>query len=92
MSDSKGMKQVTDAVSQVDVQVVGSASAMAMAPIYLSKAHAMGIMFEQAVSQQHLKSQVSNSVTAKTISQVYHGKMGKKNQQQLLNLLTNLNQ
>ncbi|VEB41493.1 Killing trait [Chromobacterium violaceum] len=42
--------QITDAVTQSNVKVVGEAPAMAMGSIYQSLAHSTGILFENAVS------------------------------------------
>ncbi|MEN9866228.1 MAG: hypothetical protein RL748_1818 [Pseudomonadota bacterium] len=44
--------QVSDAVTQSNVKVVGEAPAMAMGSIYQSLAHSMGILFQNAVAAQ----------------------------------------
>ncbi|MCR3859464.1 RebB family R body protein, partial [Pseudomonas aeruginosa] len=42
--------QITDAVTQSNVKVVGEAPAMALGTIYQTMAHSTGILFENAVS------------------------------------------
>ncbi len=44
--------QITDAVTQSNVKVIGEAPAMAMGSIYQTMAHSTGILFENAVSAQ----------------------------------------
>ena len=44
--------QITDAVTQSNVKVVGEAPAMALGTIYQTMAHSTGILFENAVSAQ----------------------------------------
>ncbi|MCW0457852.1 RebB family R body protein [Xanthomonas sacchari] len=44
--------QITDAVTQSNVKVIGEAPAFAMPSIYQSMAHSTGILFENAVSAQ----------------------------------------
>ncbi len=44
--------QVTDAVTQSNVKVIGEAPAMAMGSLYQTMAHSTNILFENAVSSQ----------------------------------------
>ena len=44
--------QITDAVTQANVKVLGDAPAMAMGAIYQSLAHSTGILYENATSSQ----------------------------------------
>ncbi len=44
--------QITDAVTQSNVKVIGEAPAMAMGTIYQTMSHSTGILFENAVSSQ----------------------------------------
>ncbi|MBD1483492.1 R body protein RebB-like protein, partial [Xanthomonas citri pv. citri] len=44
--------QITDAVTQTNVKVVGEAPAVAMSSIYQSMAHSSGILFQNAVAAQ----------------------------------------
>lgn len=43
---------ITGAVSQSSLQIVGMASAMAMASLYQTMAHSTGLMFENSVAAQ----------------------------------------
>jgi hypothetical protein len=44
--------QITDAVSQSNVKVLGEAPALALSSVYQSLAHSSGIAMENAVAQQ----------------------------------------
>ncbi|WP_422775098.1 RebB family R body protein, partial [Pseudomonas aeruginosa] len=44
--------QITDAVTQSNVKVVGEAPAMALGTIYQTMAHSTGILFENSVAAQ----------------------------------------
>jgi len=44
--------QITDAVTQANVKVLGDAPAMAMGSIFQSLAHSTGILYQNAVSAQ----------------------------------------
>ncbi|MDN3692078.1 RebB family R body protein [Chryseobacterium tructae] len=46
-------EQITDAVTQSNVKVIGESPAMALSNVYLSAAHSTGIMFENAVTNQN---------------------------------------
>jgi len=56
--------QITDAVTQSNVKVVGEAPAMAMGNVYQSLAHSMGLLMENAVNQQQQLHTLQNAVTA----------------------------
>ncbi len=56
---------ITDAVTQVNVKVVGEAPAMAMGSLYQAQSHSLSILFENAVQQQSqaaIQSQTSTNV------------------------------
>jgi len=63
--------QITDAVTQADVKVLGDAPAMAMGAIYQSLAHATGILFENAVSAQQNAAMLAQAATNMGIMQIY---------------------
>lgn len=50
--------QITDAVTQANVKVLGEAPALAMGTLYQSLAHATSLLFENATNQQQ-QSQVT---------------------------------
>ncbi|CAM2195524.1 RebB family R body protein [Paraburkholderia sp. A1RI_3L] len=63
--------QVTDAVTQSNVKVVGEAPAMAMGSIYQTMAHSTGILFENAVSAQQQQNTLTQAATNQGVMQIY---------------------
>lgn len=63
--------QITDAVTQENVKVLGEAPAMAMGTIYQALAHSTGLLFENAVSQQQQQSIAAQAATAQGVIQIY---------------------
>jgi hypothetical protein len=63
--------QITDAVTQANVKVVGDAPAMAMGAIYQSLAHSSGILFENATSSQQQLAIASQAATNQGVIQIY---------------------
>jgi hypothetical protein len=62
--------QITDAVTQANVQVLGEAPAMAMGAIYQSLAHSTGILFENAVNAQQQAAVIAQAATAQGVIQL----------------------
>ncbi len=63
--------QVTDAVTQSNVKVLGEAPAMAMGSIYQSLAHSTGILFQNAVSAQQQQNTLSQAAANMGVMQIY---------------------
>ncbi|MCC5088410.1 RebB family R body protein [Xanthomonas campestris] len=63
--------QITDAVTQSNVKVIGEAPAMAMGSIYQSMAHSTGILFQNAVSAQQQQNTLSQAATSQGLMQIY---------------------
>jgi hypothetical protein len=63
--------QITDAVTQANVKVVGDAPAMAMGAIYQSLAHSTGILYENAVSAQQQIGICAQAATNQGVIQIY---------------------
>jgi hypothetical protein len=63
--------QITDAVTQANVKVLGEAPAMAMGVIYQSLANATGILFENAVSAQQQQNIAAQAATNQGVIQIY---------------------
>lgn len=63
--------QITDAVTQANVKVLGDAPAMAMGSIYQTMAHSTGILFENAVSQQQQLAIAAQAATNQGVIQLY---------------------
>ncbi|TRX74970.1 RebB family R body protein [Pseudomonas mangiferae] len=64
-------EQVTDAVTQSNVKVVGEAPAMAMGSIYQTMAHSTGILFQNAVSAQQQQNTLAQAAANMGVMQVY---------------------
>ena len=63
--------RITDAVTQQNLQVLGSASTMAMGSIYQSAAHSLSIAFENAVQAQRQASICAQAAANQGVMQVY---------------------
>lgn len=63
--------QITDAVTQSNVKVIGEAPAMAMGSIYQAMAHSTGILFQNAVSAQQQQNILSQAATNQGVMQIY---------------------
>ncbi|GAA4151994.1 hypothetical protein GCM10022217_06380 [Chryseobacterium ginsenosidimutans] len=63
--------QITDAVTQSNVKVVGEAPVMALGNVYQTAAHSTGIMFENAVNTQNQQNILGQAATTQGIMQIY---------------------
>ena len=63
--------QITDAVTQANVKVVGDAPAMAIGDIYQSIAHSTGILFENATSSQQQLAIAGQAASNQGVIQIY---------------------
>jgi Killing trait len=63
--------QITDAVTQSNVKVLGDAPAMSMGAIYQSLAHSTGILYENATSSQQQLAIAAQAATNQGVIQVY---------------------
>lgn len=63
--------QITDAVTQANVKVLGEAPAMAMSAIYQTMAHSTGILYENAVAAQQEQNTLAMAATNQGIMQIY---------------------
>lgn len=63
--------QITDAVTQTNVKVLGDAPAQAMASLYQSVAHSVGIAMENAVNAQQQIATLSQAAATQGISLLY---------------------
>lgn len=60
--------QITDAVTQSNVQVVAGAPAQALGMLYQTVAHAAGLAAQNAVANQQSANQVAVAVTTKCVN------------------------
>ncbi len=63
--------QITDAVTQSSVKVLGDAPAMAMSAIYQSLAHSTGILYQNAVAQQQQNAICAQAAANQGVIQIY---------------------
>ncbi|MBB4125846.1 argininosuccinate synthase [Xanthomonas translucens] len=63
--------QITDAVTQSNVKVIGEAPAFAMGSIYQSLAHSSGILYENAVASQQQQNTLAQAANNQGVMQVY---------------------
>ncbi len=63
--------QITDAVTQSNVTVIGEAPAMALSSLYQTMAHSLGLMFENAVSAQQQQNILAQAATTQGVMQIY---------------------
>ncbi|WP_024302560.1 RebB family R body protein [Pseudogulbenkiania sp. MAI-1] len=63
--------QITDAVTQSNVKVIGEAPAMAAGTIYQSLAHSEGILMESAVESQQELSSEGEEVASQMVDSIY---------------------
>ncbi len=63
--------QITDAVTQTNVKVLGDAPAMAMGTVFQSVAHSTGILYENATSSQQQLAIAAQASTNQGVIQIY---------------------
>lgn len=71
MPDTIVNPQITDAVTQSNVSVLGEAPAMAMGTVYQSLAHSIGLLFENAVAAQQQQAIVAQAATTQGVAMLY---------------------
>jgi len=69
--DTKVNDQITDAITQANVKVLGEAPAMAMGNLYQAMAHSTGILFQNAVSAQNQQNILAQAATTQGVMQIY---------------------
>lgn len=63
--------QITDAVTQSNLAVLGNAPALAMSTVYQSMAHSVGLMFQNSVQAQQQAAISSQAATNQGVIQLY---------------------
>ncbi|WP_299085482.1 RebB family R body protein [uncultured Ruegeria sp.] len=63
--------QITDAVTQSNVKVLGEAPAMALGTVYQAMAHSTGILFENSVSAAQQQNTLSQAAANQGVMQIY---------------------
>ena len=70
--------QITDSVTQANVQVVSEAPATAMANLYQTTSHAMAIAFQNAVSTQQKQNSAAESALLLDITALFENQKPQK--------------
>lgn len=73
--------QITDAVTQTNVKVLGEAPAQALAALYQTMAHSISLSMQNAMQAQGGLQQIGNAITStacKQILEISGGGMGGK--------------
>ncbi len=63
--------QITDAVTQANISVLGAAPSMAMGSIYQSAAHATGLLYQNSVQAQQNLAIAAQAATNQGVIQIY---------------------
>ncbi len=64
--------QITDAITQTNVKVLGEAPAQSMALVYQTMAHSISLAMENAQQSQGGLQQIGNAVTATAVSMIFN--------------------
>lgn len=77
MADSTPVNsQITDAVTQANVKVLGEAPAQSMALIYQTMAHSISLAMENAQQAQGGLTQIGNAVTSSAVTMILNAAKG----------------
>ncbi len=71
MSNQLVNNQITDAVTQANVKVVGEAPAVAIGNLYQTMAHSTGITLENAISAHQQQNALAQAATTQGAAQLY---------------------
>jgi hypothetical protein len=63
--------QITDAVTQANVNVLAQAPAVALGSLFQSMAHSSGVLFQNAVSAQQQQNTLSQAASNMGVMQIY---------------------
>ena len=63
-ADTPVNSQITDAVTQTNVKVLGEAPAQSMALVYQTMAHSMSLAMQNSMQTQGALQQIGNAVTS----------------------------
>jgi hypothetical protein len=69
--DPRVASQITDAVTQSNVKVIGEAPAMALGTIYQALANSTSLTFQNAVSTQQQQNMLQQAAASQGVIQIY---------------------
>ena len=62
--------QITDAVTQTNVKVLGESPAQALSVIYQTMSHSLSLSMQNASSTQQHMQQIGNAIVAKAVANI----------------------
>ncbi len=62
--------QITDAVTQTNVKVLGESPAQALSMVYQTLAHSLSLSMQNASSTQQQMQQIGNAIVAKAVKNI----------------------
>ena len=69
-TDTAVNSQITDAITQTNVKVLGEAPAQAMALVYQTMAHSISLAMQNAMQAQGGLQQIGNAVTSTAVRMI----------------------
>jgi ABC-type Fe2+-enterobactin transport system substrate-binding protein len=69
-NDTAVNSQITDAITQTNVKVLGEAPAQAMALVYQTMAHSISLAMQNAMQAQGGLQQIGNAVTSSAVKMI----------------------
>ena len=64
-------QQITDAVTQSNVEVVADAPSVALGSLYQTAGHSTGLMYENSVNSQNQQNILAQAATTQGVMQIY---------------------
>ncbi len=68
--DDKVNGQITDAVTQTNVKVLGESPAQALSVLYQAMAHSLSLSMQNASSTQQQMQQIGSAIVAKAVKNI----------------------
>lgn len=69
-NDTAVNSQITDAITQTNVKVLGEAPAQAMALVYQTMAHSISLAMQNAMQAQGGLQQIGNAITSSAVKMI----------------------
>lgn len=70
-SDTPVNSQITDAITQTSLAVVGAAPAQSMGTVYQMMAQAVGVSMQNAVANQQNMNMIDNAIVSQGVAMLY---------------------
>ena len=69
--DTPVNSQITDAITQTNLTILGGAPAQSMGTVYQVMAQAVGVSMQNAVANQHSMNTIDNAIVSQGIAMLY---------------------